>query len=55
MAKKAEKEMHEVHEDVIESEDFDVTTDEGEIKHDENGLPYRGEKKGTDGCTIVYR
>jgi hypothetical protein len=36
-------------------EDFDVTKDEGKIKKDEKGLPYRGIKKGADGVTIVYR
>lgn len=56
-AKKEEKVIHEIHEDVIETDhdDFDVTKDEGEIKHDEKGLPYRGKKPSADGVTIVYR
>jgi hypothetical protein len=36
-------------------EDFDVTQDEGKMRTDEKGLPYRGIKKGADGVTIVYR
>jgi hypothetical protein len=55
--KKTEVPVHEIHEDVVENEEdfFDVTTDEGEIQIDENGIKYRGERKDADGCTIVYR
>jgi hypothetical protein len=52
MAKKDEKDTK-----VVETvdEDFDVTKDEGKIRHDKKGLRYRGIKKGTDGVTVVYR